>query len=69
MRSLSVRTTGAERRQDGRLGVPRADRSGVRRARLDAEVGLVSSANAIGLILAVLIALLLGAALVFPERF
>ncbi|MGE2815398.1 MULTISPECIES: potassium-transporting ATPase subunit F [unclassified Mycobacterium] len=29
----------------------------------------MSSANAIGLILAVLIALLLGAALVFPERF
>ena len=69
MRSLGVRTTGPERRQDGRLGVPRADRGGVRRARLDSEVGLVSSANAIGLILAVLIALLLGAALVFPERF
>jgi hypothetical protein len=32
-------------------------------------VGIVSTANAVGLVLSVLIALLLAAALVFPERF
>ena len=50
-------------------GLSRADRGGVRRARRDAEVGIVSIANVVGLTLSVLIALLLGAALIFPERF
>jgi hypothetical protein len=49
--------------------LPRADRGGLCRARLDVEVGTVSAANLVGLTLAVLIAVLLGAALVFPERF
>ncbi|ORW00596.1 potassium-transporting ATPase [Mycobacterium lacus] len=32
-------------------------------------MGIVSTANVVGLTLSVLIALLLGAALIFPERF
>ncbi|ORV41006.1 hypothetical protein AWC00_15850 [Mycobacterium conspicuum] len=52
-----------------RSDLPPADRGGLRRARLDPEVGIVSVANVVGLILSVLIALLLGAALMFPERF
>jgi hypothetical protein len=52
-----------------RADLSRADCGGVRRDRLDAEVGIVSIANTVGLVLSVLIALLLGAALMFPERF
>jgi hypothetical protein len=52
-----------------RADLPRADCGGVRRARLDAEVGIVSIANIVGLVLSVLVAVLLGAALMFPERF
>ena len=48
---------------------PPADCGSVRRARLNAEAGIMSTANTVGLILSVLIALLLGAALMFPERF
>jgi hypothetical protein len=52
-----------------RAGLPPADCGGVRRARLDAEAGIVSIANIVGLVLSVAIAILLGAALMFPERF
>jgi hypothetical protein len=46
-----------------------ADRGHLCRARRIAEVRIVSAANSIGLALAVLIALLLVAALLYPERF
>jgi predicted house-cleaning NTP pyrophosphatase (Maf/HAM1 superfamily) len=53
--------------------LPVADGGGLcrarRRAELWIEVTVVSAANVVGLSLAVLIALLLAAALVFPERF
>ncbi|ORV57482.1 hypothetical protein AWC05_08550 [Mycobacterium florentinum] len=49
--------------------LPVADCGGVRHDRLDAEAGIVSTANAVGLVLSILIALLLGAALMYPERF
>ena len=52
-----------------RSGLPRPDRGAVRRDQPSAEVGIVSIDNVVGLILAVFTALLLAAALVFPERF
>ena len=62
---------GAERRQDGRLGVHRANRGGVRPARLGAEVGraAVNYENIVGLALSILLAVYLAGALLFPERF
>ncbi|MBW0019771.1 MAG: ATPase [Mycobacterium sp.] len=50
-------------------GLPSADRGVFRRARRNFEIGIVSVANVVGLALSVLIAVLLVAALVFPERF
>jgi K+-transporting ATPase KdpF subunit len=48
----------------------RADGGDLRPARLDTEVGRGTvSANLIGLVLAILLALFLFAALLFPERF
>ena len=66
-----MRMTGAERRQDGRVGLRLADDCGIRRAGRDAEVGraAVSYENIVGLVLSVLLALYLGGALLFPERF
>jgi hypothetical protein len=52
-----------------RGGVSLADAGGFRGARLNAEVGIVSVANVVGLVLSVLVALLLVAALMYPERF
>ncbi|MEM6105837.1 potassium-transporting ATPase subunit F [Mycobacterium sp. 050272] len=62
---------GAERRQDGRVGIRRAHSGGVRRAGPGAEVGraAVSYENIVGLALSVVLALFLGCALLFPERF
>ncbi|ORV83072.1 hypothetical protein AWC11_23005 [Mycobacterium interjectum] len=62
---------GAERRQDGRVGLRLADDCGVRRARAGAEAGraAVSYENVVGLALSVLLAVYLAAALLFPERF
>ncbi|OBH49550.1 ATPase [Mycobacterium mantenii] len=62
---------GAERRQDGRGGVPRADRGGIRRTRPGTEAGraAVNYQNIFGLVLSILIALYLGGALLFPEKF
>ena len=62
---------GTERRQDGRVDIHRADGGGVRLARPDAEVGraAVSFENIVGLALSVVLALYLGVALLFPERF
>ena len=62
---------GAERRQDGRVDIHRADRGGVRLARPGAEVGraAMSYENVVGLVLSVLLAVYLGGALLFPERF
>ena len=62
---------GAKRRQDGRVGLRRAHGGGVRRARPGAEVGraAVNYENVIGLALSVVLAVYLGAALLFPERF
>ena len=62
---------GAERRQDGRGDIHRADCGGVRRARPGAEVGraAMSYENVVGLVLSVILALYLGGALLFPERF
>ncbi|ORV23007.1 ATPase [Mycolicibacterium confluentis] len=53
------------------MGLRRADGGDLRRPRPGAEVGRrqVSLQNTIGLILAVLIALFMFAALLFPERF
>ena len=66
-----MRMTGAERRQDGRVDLCLADYCGVRRARRDAEVGraAMSYENIVGLVLSVLLAVYLGGALLFPERF
>ncbi|ORB32969.1 hypothetical protein BST40_27150 [Mycobacterium persicum] len=52
-----------------RGGLPGADPGRLRRAQRTAEVGFVSTANAVGLALAALVALLLVAALVYPEKF
>ena len=52
-----------------RGGVSPADAGDFRSAQLCAEVGIVSIANTVGLVLAVLVALLLVAALMYPERF
>ena len=52
-----------------RGGVSPADAGSFRSARLNAEVGIVSVANTVGLVLSVLVALLLVAALMYPERF
>ena len=61
----------AGRRNDGRGGVSRADRGGLRRTRPGSEAGraAVNYQNIVGLLLSVLIALYLGGALLFPERF
>ena len=66
-----MQVIGAERRQDGRVDIHRADGGGVRPARPDAEVGrtAMSYENVVGLVLSVLLALYLGGALLFPERF
>ncbi|MGD1170335.1 potassium-transporting ATPase subunit F [Mycobacterium seoulense] len=71
MRSFRMHATGAERRQDGRVGIRPAHGGGVRRAGLGAEVGraAVSYENIVGLVLSVVLALFLGCALLFPERF
>ncbi|OBG19117.1 ATPase [Mycobacterium sp. 852002-51057_SCH5723018] len=63
--------TGAERRQDGRVGLRLADGCGVRRPRPGAEVGraTMSYENVVGLVLSIVLALFLGCALLFPERF
>ena len=62
---------GAERRQDGRVDIHRADGGGVRPARRDAEVGrtAMNYENIVGLALSIILALYLGGALLFPERF
>jgi len=53
-----------------RSGVPLADRGDLRPARRDPEDGRAAVIqNVIGLVLAVLIAVFLFAALLFPERF
>ncbi|OBI27735.1 hypothetical protein A5709_04570 [Mycobacterium sp. E1386] len=66
-----MHVSGAERRQDGRVGVHRAHDGDFRRTGRGAEVGraAVSYENIVGLALSVLLALFLGAALLFPERF
>ncbi|OJZ72620.1 hypothetical protein BRW65_16335 [Mycobacterium paraffinicum] len=71
MRPFRLRVIGPERSLDGRVGVHRAHGGGVRRAGLGAEVGraAVSYENIVGLVLSVLLALFLGCALLFPERF
>jgi hypothetical protein len=60
-----------EWRRDGCLGLHRAHGVDLRRARPCAEVGrrTVSFENIVGLVLAVLTALYLAGALLFPERF
>ena len=62
---------GAERSQDGRVDIYCADSGGVRRARAGAEVGraAMNYENIVGLVLSVMLALYLGGALLFPERF
>jgi hypothetical protein len=62
---------GTERRQDGRAGVHRVNGGSVRRTRPSSEAGgaAVNYQNIVGLVLSVLIALYLGGALLFPERF
>jgi hypothetical protein len=52
-----------------RAGISLADAGSFRSAQPSVEVGNVSVANIVGLVLAVLIALLLVAALMYPERF
>ena len=66
-----MHVTGAERRQDGRVDIHRADAGGFRRARRRAEIGraAMSYENIVGLALSILLALYLGGALLFPERF
>lgn len=66
-----MRVIGAERRQDGRLGLHRSHGGGIRAARPDAEIGraAVNYENVVGLVLSVILALYLGGALLFPERF
>ena len=63
-----MHVTCAGRRQDGRVGIHRADGGGVRPARPGAEVGraAVSYENIVGLALSVLLALYLAGALLFP---
>ncbi|KQH75856.1 hypothetical protein AO501_12470 [Mycobacterium gordonae] len=63
--------TGAERRHDGRVDICRAHGGGIRRAGHGAENGraTVSYQNIVGLVLAVLLALFMVGALLFPERF
>ncbi|ORB11100.1 hypothetical protein BST37_20955 [Mycobacterium noviomagense] len=60
-----------ERRTGVCRALPCADGCGFRSARHGPEAGrtIVTAANIVGLVLAVLLALLLGAALIFPERF
>jgi K+-transporting ATPase KdpF subunit len=62
---------GAERRQDGRVDIHRADGGGVRFTRPGAEVGrtVMSYENVVGLALSIILALYLAGALLFPERF
>lgn len=58
--------------RDVRGGVPGADGGDIRRVRRTAELGAevtVSAANTVGLTLAIFIALLLAAALLYPEKF
>jgi K+-transporting ATPase KdpF subunit len=66
-----MRMTDAERRQDGRVGLRLAHGGGVRHARPGAEVSraAMSYENFVGLVLSILLALYLGGALLFPERF
>ncbi|OBK53604.1 K+-transporting ATPase subunit F [Mycobacterium sp. 1081908.1] len=66
-----MRSSSAERRQDGRVGLRLTDDRGVRPARAGAEAGraAVSYENVVGLALSVILALYLAAALLFPERF
>jgi K+-transporting ATPase KdpF subunit len=62
---------GAERRRDGRGDIHRANGGGVRRTRANSEVGraAMSYENVVGLVLSIILALYLGGALLFPERF
>lgn len=62
---------GAERRQDGRVGIRRSDGGGIRRPRTGAEVGraAMNYENVVGLALSIILALYLAGALLFPERF
>ncbi|OSC28883.1 hypothetical protein B8W69_11010 [Mycobacterium vulneris] len=71
MRSFRTQVICAERRQDGRGGLHRADSGGVRRTRPGPEVGrtAMSYENIVGLVLSILIALYLAGALLFPEGF
>lgn len=71
MRPFRMRGVAAERRHDGRVGICRAHGGGVRRTGHGAEVGrtVMSYQNIVGLALAILIALFLVGALLFPERF
>ena len=71
LRSLSMRNAGAERRQDGRVGLRLANGGRVRRARSGAEAGraAMNYENIIGLGLSILLAVYLAGALLFPERF
>jgi K+-transporting ATPase KdpF subunit len=66
-----MRMTRAERRQDGRADVRLAHGGGVRRARPGTEAGraAMSYENIVGLALSIILALYLGGALLFPERF
>ena len=66
-----MHVVGTERRQDGRAGVRRVNGGGVRRTRPGPEAGraAVNYQNIVGLVLSVLVALYLGGALLFPERF
>ncbi|ABK74250.1 ATPase [Mycolicibacterium smegmatis] len=64
------RSGGRKRRQHVRVGLPGADGGDLRAARPGAEAGRSPVIeNVVGLILAVLIAVFIGAALLFPERF
>ena len=71
MGPFRMHVPGAERRQDGRVGVHRADGGGVRRARPGAKIGrtAMNYENLVGLVLSILLALFLAGALLFPERF
>ena len=66
-----MRMTRAERRQDGRVDLRLADGCGVRRARPGTEAGraAMNYENIVGLVLSIVLALYLGGALLFPERF
>lgn len=69
--AVLMHVVGAERRRNGRGDLHRADAGGIRRTRPDPEVGraAVNYENIVGLVLSVLVALYLGGALLFPERF